>query len=95
MRPFTAINGIVFGSAVAILLGLACTLVVMAVLVGDAPRLKAEFRPLLTTTALFFAVSLATGAAFVGHLGQRAWRWWAQLGSVAAVAAAVAYFVTR
>jgi hypothetical protein len=91
MRPVAVINGIMFGSAVAI--GLAVTLLVVAVLAPESPRLRGELRPLLATTALFLVVSGATGAAFFGQLLGRRWRWPAQCAALASVAGAVVYFL--
>lgn len=93
MRPVTVLNGVLFASAGAIALGLACTLLVFFVLAPEHPRLGEEMRPLSQTAALFLAVTLACGAAFYAHLTARAWRWSAQGVALLAVAGAVWYFI--
>jgi hypothetical protein len=93
MRPVAVLNGVLFASVAAIALCLACTALVFALLATDSPRLEAEIRPLLETTGLFLAASVACGAAFYGQLRDRAWRWWAQLAAVGALAAVTWYFI--
>lgn len=93
MRPVTVLNGVLFASAAAIALGLACTLLVFAWLAPDHPRLGGEMRPLLATTGLFLLVTVACGAAFHAHLTARPWRWSAQVVSVLAILAAVWHFI--
>jgi len=95
MRPMTMLNGILLGTAGAIALGSAVTLLIVAVLADESARLQGEWRPLLVTTVLFAALTALCAAAFIGHLRERAWRWSAQVGVVLALAAIVAFFWPR
>lgn len=95
MRPMTMLNGILLGTAGAIAVGTAVTLVIVTVLAGESTRLQGEWRPLLLTTVLFVGLTAVCAAAFVGHLRERSWRWFAQLGVLVAIGALVAFFWPR
>jgi O-antigen ligase len=95
MRPMTMLNGILLGTAVAIAIGTAVTLLIVSLLAGESQRLQGEWRPLLVTTVLFTVLSGVCAAAFVGHLRERTWRWVAQLGVLFSLVAIVAFFWPR
>lgn len=95
MRPMTMLNGILLGTAAAIAVGSAVTLLIVSLLAGDSERLQGEWRPLLVTTVLFVLLTAVCAAAFIGHLRERAWRWAAQAGVLLALAAVVAFFWPR
>jgi hypothetical protein len=78
MSPLAVLTAIILGSAVTITLGLAMVIVVFLVLAGEHPRLAAEHATLLRSFALFLALALVSGYAFVATLRQRRWLWWAQ-----------------
>jgi hypothetical protein len=78
VRPLTVLTGIVLGSCVATTFGLAATLVVFLVLLGEHPQFRAEL-PLLALYVVIFATLTALAAlGFVGLARQRSWRGWAQ-----------------
>lgn len=95
MRPMTMLNGILLGTAAAIAVGSAVTLLIVSLLAGESERLRGEWRPLLTTTVLFASLTGLCAAAFVGHLRARPWRWVAQVGMLLALGAIVAFFWPR
>lgn len=64
MRPLTVVNLIILGSCFAIAFSLAAVLIVVLVLGGEYPRLQAEFRPLLKSFSLFFAMTAVSAASF-------------------------------
>jgi hypothetical protein len=63
--------GVVMGSAVALFVGLAMTLVVYLLLPEFHDRLAGEFRPLLAAVAWAASLVAASGLAFAGEL--KAW----------------------
>lgn len=95
MRPMTMLNGFLLGTAVAIAISTAVTLLIVSLLAGENSRLQGEWRPLLATTALFTVLSGVCAAAFVGHLRERPWRWYAQGAVLLTLAALFALFWPR
>jgi hypothetical protein len=95
MRPLAALNGILLGTATAIFIGTAVTLLVVFLLRGEHPRLSLEMRPLLVATLAFAAVSAASAVALYGELRGRAWRWHAQLALAACLGATLALMWPR
>ena len=93
MRPISVLNGILFGTAGSIALGLAVVLFLFLVLEGESPQLEVEYGPLLRTTGLFWPAALATGASFYGHLTTKPWRWWAQVAALASLAVVSWWFL--
>lgn len=77
MRPLTVLIGIILGSSVAIALSLTMVLIVFLILVGDAPQLRTELRPLLESAAVFTALAAIAAASFAGSVRQLRWRRWA------------------
>ena len=77
MRPLTVLIGIILGSTVAIALGLTMVLIVFLILGNQEPQLRAEFRPLLQSAAVFTGLALIAAASFTGSLRQLQWRRWA------------------
>ncbi len=75
MRPFTVILGIFLGSLGAIAFGLAVVALIFAILRSDYPRVANELPLLLRSAAIFALLSLLAGAAFLGSLRQRSWRY--------------------
>ena len=78
MSPLAVLTGIILGSAVTIVIGLAMVLVVFLVMAGEQPALAREFSPLLKSFFLFLGLAFVAGYAFVGTLRQRPWLWLAQ-----------------
>jgi hypothetical protein len=73
MSPLAVLTAIIMGSAVTITIGLALVIVVFLALSGDHPRLAREYWSLLRSFALFLALSLVAGYAFVGTLRRSRW----------------------
>jgi len=90
MRPLAALDGILLGTAAAIFVGTAVTLLVVVLLRSEHPRLSAELVPLLTTTLAFAVVSAASAVALYGELRARPWRWFAQAALLVCLAAVIA-----
>jgi len=80
MRPFAALNAIVFGSAAAITFGLVAVMIVFLVLKGEHPRFGAELPPLIRSSAVFAVLAFASGASLYSTLKELPWRWIAQTG---------------
>lgn len=75
MRPLTVITGILLGSCLAIMLGLAAVMVIFLVLGSDYPRLSDEFSGLLRGFLTFTAMTAICAASFYAMLtGHRARR---------------------
>ncbi|HEX7237693.1 MAG TPA: hypothetical protein VF405_12070 [Gammaproteobacteria bacterium] len=91
MRPAVVVLGFVLGSAAAITFALAGTTIVFIVLRSEYPRLSDELVPLLTSVALFAALTAAAGGSFYGELKMTRWRRLAQTGLLIALAAVAAY----
>ncbi|MFM2288106.1 MAG: hypothetical protein RL684_1249 [Pseudomonadota bacterium] len=87
MRPWAVLLGIITGSCVAIAVALGMTGIVFLFLPEYAAQISAERRPLLVGIALSWALSAVAGAAFVGELRHRAWRWVPQGALLAGLAA--------
>lgn len=79
MRPLAVLLGIAMGSAFSLFVGLALTLVVFLSLSEYRERLQGEQGPLLAGIAWAGLLTLASTAAFLGEVRQRAWRRPAQL----------------
>lgn len=91
MRPLTVITGILLGSCFSIAFSLAAVLFIFAIL-GDAhPRLNEEFGPLLTSLALFTAMTAISALSFYTMIKGHQWRWFAQ-GVMWGGLAATAYY---
>lgn len=95
MRPLAALLGILLGSAAAIFVGLALTLVVYLLLPEYRDRLAGEFPPLLRAVLASGLLSAAAAAAFVGELRGRPWRRIALAVLGLALAGFVAYYWPR
>lgn len=78
MRPLTALNAIVFGSAVAISFGLLGVSVVFLLLRGAHPQVVGEFPVVVRSAGIFLILAAASGWALLGLLKERQWRWQAQ-----------------
>ena len=79
MQPLVVIIGVIMGSSVALLAGLAMTLAVFLLLPGFHERLAGEFQPLLQAIAWAVLLTAASAAAFMGQLRLRPWRMPAKL----------------
>jgi hypothetical protein len=86
MSPLAVLTGIILGSAVTIVIGLAMVLVVFLIMAGEQPALAREYGPLLKAFFLFLGLAFVSGYAFVGTLRQRRWLWLAQAGTWAVIA---------
>lgn len=93
MQPLTVITGILLGTAASISAGLAVVLLIYFILAGEHPRLAAEFRPLVTSTAIFVTMTAVCAASFIGLVRNRRWRWAAQACMWAGVAGVVLYYL--
>jgi hypothetical protein len=85
VQPLVVVIGIVMGSSVALLAGLAMVLAVFLLLPGVDDRLTGEFQPLLQAIAWAVLLTVTSGASFLGQLKTKAWRQVAQLGLVVSV----------
>ncbi|HSN73191.1 MAG TPA: hypothetical protein VLT59_16875 [Steroidobacteraceae bacterium] len=92
MRPFAAINAIVFGSAAAITFGLVAVVIIFLVLKGEHPRFGTELGPLLRSSAIFAVLSLSSGTSLYATLKELRWRWIAQAGMWLTLAAVIALY---
>jgi hypothetical protein len=92
MSPLAVLTGIIFGSAVTIVTGLAMVLVVFLTMSGEQPALAREYGSLLKSFFLFLALAFVAGYAFVGVLRQRRWWWLAQAATWLVVVALAAYY---
>ena len=72
--PFTVLMGILLGSVFSITFGLAIVCFVFWVLQDEAPRVLAEFDSLMTSTAIFFGLSVVAGLSFFASLKRTSWR---------------------
>jgi len=95
MSPLAVLTGIILGSAVTIVIGLAMVLVVFLVMAGEQPALAREFGPLLKSFFLFLALAFAAGYAFVGTLRQKRWLWLAQAATWLVIAALAVHYWPR
>lgn len=78
MQPLTVITGILLGTAASIFAGLSVVLLVYFILADEHPRLAAEFTPLVTSTAIFMAMTAVCAASFISLVKALRWRWAAQ-----------------
>lgn len=96
MRPLTVLTGIVLGSSAATTFGLAATLVVFLVLSGEHPQFRSELPMLSRYLAVFVGLTGLAALGFLGLAKNRPWRFWAQAGMWASLAAVAAlYWSTR
>lgn len=93
MRPITVLNGILFGSCVALFLGTAVTLLIFVIIGPETPSIKAELDSLTVFAVIFLGMLLLSGGSFYGHLRMRPWRWWSQAFTLAGLAATVYYLL--
>lgn len=92
MRPLTALNAIVFGSAVAISFGLVGVAVVFLLLRGAHPQVVGEFPAVVRSAGVFLVLAAVAGVALLGLLKERSWRWQAQAAMWVVVACVGAYY---
>lgn len=92
MRPLTALNAIVLGSAAAITFGLTAVLVIYLVLQGRHPQLAQELGPLLRSVGHFAVLTVVAGVSFVAMLKTLRWRWIAQIAMWLTVLAIGAFY---
>lgn len=78
MRPLAAVTLIFLGSSVAITVSLMAVLIVVLVLGDEYPRLAHEFRPLLTSLAIFTAMTAVSALSFYGIMKTHWLRYWGQ-----------------
>lgn len=93
MRPIAVLNGILFGSSVALFLGTAVTLLIFVIIGPEAPSIKAELGSLSIYALIFLVMMVVSGFSFYGHLRRLAWRWWSQAATLAALGGAIAYLL--
>ncbi len=93
MQPLTVVTGILLGTAASITAGLSVVLLIYFLLAGEHPRLAAEFRPLITSTAIFTAMTIICAASFIGLIKHRRWRWLAQAVMWSGVVLTVFYYL--
>jgi hypothetical protein len=91
-QPFTVLLGIVLGSVFSITFGLSIVCLVFWILQDEEPRLAAEFGSLVTSTSIFFALSLFAAGSFVGSLRQTTWRYLPMAGLWASLLLAGRYY---
>jgi len=72
--PFTVLMGILLGTVFSIAFGLAIVCFVFWFLRDEAPRLAAEFNSLISSTAIFIALSVIAGLSFYASLKKTSWR---------------------
>ncbi len=92
MSPLAVLTGIILGSAVTIVIGLAMVLVVFLSMSGDQSALTRESASLLKSFFLFLCLALVSGYAFIGTLREKRWLWLAQAATWIVVAALAAYY---
>lgn len=86
MQPLTVLLGIVMGSSVALLAGLAMTLAVFLLMPEFSDRLSGEYGPLVAAVGWAVLLTATSAVAFVGQLKMKRWRITAQLGLAISVA---------
>ncbi len=87
MRPLMVINGFLLGSCLSIAVSLAMVLIVFLLIGTDHPRIHGEIRPLVTSLLIFLGMTALSALSFYSLATWRAWRWPAQAGLVAGLAA--------
>lgn len=80
MNPLAVLTAIILGSAVAIGFGLCVVWLIAFLLKNDSRQLASELGRLPVYCGLFIALSATAGAALLGTIKQRRWKWWAQGG---------------
>ncbi|HHQ15180.1 MAG TPA: hypothetical protein ENK16_09120 [Chromatiales bacterium] len=75
MQPFIVILGVLLGTLVSLSFGLGVVLFVFWFLQSESSRFSTEMPYLLTSTAIFTALSVVCATAFIGCLRQRRWRY--------------------
>lgn len=95
MRPLAVLNAILFGSAAAITFGLCAVLIIYLVLLGRHPQLGEELIPLLRSSGMFAALSVASGLSLYGTLKRLNWRWTAQLAMWITLGLTIAFYWPR
>ena len=93
MRPLTAINGILLGSCVAIIVSLTAVLVVFLILGDDYPRLQTEFNALVASLLIFLGMTAISAASFYTLLINHKWRHIAQAVLWGGVVATTLYYL--
>ena len=93
MRPISIINGIVLGTFSSVAFGLLVVLLIFLILRGDFPQLDRELGTLAVGALVFTAATGAAIAAFLGHLQDRSWKWYAQFAQALAIGGVVSFFL--
>ncbi len=93
MQPLAIITGILMGTSAAIAASLSVVSFLFFLLGDEHPRLDAEFRPLMISTAIFLALTGLCAAGFLGVVKNKRWRWPAQAVMWVAIAAVVFYYL--
>ncbi|MEJ2516239.1 MAG: hypothetical protein P8080_10160 [Gammaproteobacteria bacterium] len=93
MQPLTVVTGILLGTAASITAGLSVVLLIYFLLAGEHPRLEAEFRPLIASTAIFTAMTIICATSFIGLIRQSRWRWLSQAIMWSGVVLTVFYYL--
>ena len=78
MRPLTAVTLIILGTCFAIMFSLSAVIVVVLVLGDEYPRLQREFDPLLSSVAIFVAMTAISAVSFYSLLKNHPAWYWAQ-----------------
>jgi hypothetical protein len=86
VQPLTVLLGIVMGSSVALLAGLAMVLGVFLLMPEYSDRLSGEYGPLVRAVLWAVLLVVTSAAAFVGQLRGKSWRTFAQVGLAVSVA---------
>jgi Na+/H+ antiporter NhaA len=92
MRPLMVINGFLLGSCLSIAVSLAMVLIVYLFIGPDHPRIQNEIQPLVTSLLIFLAMTSLSALSFYSIATRRAWRWPAQAGVFAGLAATGWYY---
>jgi hypothetical protein len=92
MQPLAVLNGIIFGSSVAIFLGLAVVLLLYGLNLDQAEWVRGEMVRLAVHAVLFGGLMAVSGLAFYAVLREFWWRWYAELALLAALAAVVMFY---
>lgn len=92
MRPLTMITGVLLGSCLSIAFSLAAVLLIFWILGDNYPRLNDEFGPLVTSFAIFTAMTAISAVSFYSLLQQHPARWLAQAVMWAGLAATGYYY---
>ena len=92
MRPLTVITGILLGSCLSIAFSLAAVLLIFLILGDDYPRLNEEFGPLITSFAIFTAMTAIAATSFYALIKHHPSRWAAQAAMWAGLACVGYYY---